>query len=375
MKKSFLICALFVCLARAASAQTLIVETATFNNTDESQWGLSGSIAYGIPFHIDTTTLVTRVGVANLTGSGTFYAAIVRASTNGFPDGAPFEDGDVLGHAVFAASGGDQRIALSATLTPGDYTLVVGAGVKYGVSGEGSIGTDGQVHNAAVPVFYSFSDGSWVPVYGYYTAGPDPLRFVVEGASEHQAILDAVSSRASQASVDALATTAAALPQIATALAGKANESTVAALGTEIAALNSAVAALGGSLAGVATVGDVNTAAANVSTAVSTRASQESLDALAATLGASSNDGIAVAIERALADGKRVAIFFLPESVGGVLEQVRSLVDARLTSAQQAGIDVVKARAQFVKGDAAFSVADFKAAYDYYAAAYQWLIK
>ena len=362
MRKSILAVALLVCAASPLAAQTLIVETATFNNTDANPWGIGGGIAYGVPFHIDTTTLVTKVGVSNLSGTGTFYAAIVRASASGFPDGAPFNDVDVVGHVVFTPAAGDQRVPLSATLTPGDYVLVVGAGVKYGTDGSGEVATEGQVHNPAAPVFYSFSNGFWQPVYGYYTAGPDPLRFVVEGASEHQAILNAVQTRASQSSVDALAASIAAA-------------STSAQVVNLSAQINSAFTALSGSLAGLATVGDVNTAAANVTTAVSSRASQASVDAIAESLGASGSDSVALAIERALADGRRVAGFFLPSAVGGVLEQVRELVDVRLTSAQQAGLDMTKARAQFVKGDAALSVADYKTAYDYYAAAYQLLIK
>lgn len=441
MRKTCVLLALLVCAAANAAAQSApVLETATYNPTADDGWRLGDTdhVAYGVRFTIAAPTAITKFGVGNLTGSGTFYVAIVPVTASGFPAGAPFNQGDVLAHATFSAQDGDQRVPLPVTLAAGTYMLVVGDSA-YSTSGTGLIATAGQTRTpGSGTIYYSIADsGSWFAASNFTSGPSDPLRFVLEGPQDHVIILDAVNTRASQASLNALATTVGTLAtqqhvsdlgasiggslaalagivngratqtdgnisalgssvgsqfsslfssvsslgggttlgQVASILGTKANEASVGALGGQLATLASSVGALGSSLTGLATAADVSAAAATVSGAVSSRASQASLDALAASLGTDGDLGVKLAIERALADGKRVASFILPASVGGHLERVHDIVNDLLTAGQQAGFDVTKARAQFAKGQAAHAAGDWKAAYDFFAAAYQLLIK
>jgi hypothetical protein len=358
---SVIVLAIGLCFTAPASAQSPIVETATFNQTTANTLTLYWEIAVGVPFRLTTTTLITRVGVGNLTGTGTFYAAIVRVTGTAISPTTPFTDADAVAHVVFSAAGGDQRIPLNVTLPSGDYMLVLGTG-KYSTQGMGLIATEGQLVQSDHVVTWGYGYG-WSTVEG--PDGPFALRLVIEGLSEQQGVLDSVGTRASETSVNALAAT----------LAGKANESSVQALGSQIATLNTNVTTLGSSLTGLASTADVEGAAVKVSSAVSTRASQSSVDALASSLSTSGDTGLRVTIERALADGTRVVSFFASASAGGKLELVREVVLDAVNQAQAAGVDITKAQAQLAKGDAAAAAGEYRQAYDRYAAAYQSLIK
>ncbi len=102
---------------------------------------------------------------------------------------------------------------------------------------------------------------------------------------------------------------------------------------------------------------------------VGTRASQASVDALAAKL--SSDQSLRLAIEHALSESRQIVSFLLPASVGGKLDVVREVVDDLIVAAQQAGMSVSKARASLLKGDAARAAGNFRTAYAWYANAYQ----
>lgn len=420
VKRSALWAVVCLCLAAPAAGQSLLVETATFNPTSANVWGFgdAGTLSYGVKFHVNTTTVVSRVGIGNLSGTGQFYAALVRLGPTGFPVGAPFNDAEAVGHATFTAAGGDQRIPLLATLLPGDYMLVMGAG-KYSTTGSGEIATAGQTSLPGTSTYYTFHDGMWTPVFGFYTAGPDPLRFVIEGADEHQAILGTVVTRASQTSVDGLGATLAtrasqvsvdglsasvaaqysslfshvnsrasqaSLSSMAGAVGLKASQASVDALAASVALLSNTIAtasSVNGVTTAVTTVADTmaalpsHTDLAGVTTALTTaigsRASQTSVDAIAGQL--DREESLRLDIEHTLAEGTRVAAFFLPSSVGGHLTLVREVVEDAITSAQQAGLEVTRPWSAFAKGESALRADDYKAAYDWYANAYQALIK
>jgi hypothetical protein len=433
------------CLAPRASAQSRILETATYTLTSGDPIPFGGA-AFGVRFHVDTTTIVTSVRIGNLSGTGQFYAAIVAVGASGFPIGHPFNDDEAMGHATFTAAGGDQRIALAATLPPGEYMFIAGSG-KYSTTGNGGLATEGQTL-LGTPAVY-FHAGNWMPMFGLYNVGLDPMRFVVEGLSEHQTILDTVLTRASQSSVDAMATAVAGkasqssvdalasgvgaiggsigalsaqvgtrasqtsvdglsasiasqfsnlftdlgtrasqatLATVAGDVATRASQSSVnglaasltslgstAATQTQVAGVSTAVAGVAASIATLPTQADLAGVSAAVSGAIGSRASQASVDALGTQL--TSDTSLRLAIEDALSSGRRIATFFLPSSVGGHLETVRDVVADALIAAQQAGLDTTKARSQFDKGDVALTAGAFKTAYDWYATAYQVLIR
>jgi hypothetical protein len=140
--------------------------------------------------------------------------------------------------------------------------------------------------------------------------------------------------------------------------------------------------------------------------AVSSRASQESVNTLGLALGAldvpvssraSANAlvaldskldtridgqterlesaGLRLAIELALARGDRVFAFYIPESHGGVLERVRQVVVEAIATADSLDIATTRAKGQLTRGDDLLRAGQYRAAFDAYANAYQLLAR
>jgi hypothetical protein len=351
-------------LTRPAAAQGLLLETATFNATSDNALQLgypdrdySFPVVLTCTFHVSTPTVVANVGIANLTGSGGFFAAIVPWDADPQPTtDRSFQDGQLYGHAFFSPAGGDQRIPLGALLGPGDYQLIVGTAM-FGTVGYGSIGTAGQTATPGTTCAYIlFTPDSVmrVPVFA-------PVRVVVDGQPEAQSLLDAIAGKASQASVDAI-------------------DTRLASLATTIGSLR---------LGGVATTADVQSAALTLSGAIGTRASQSSVDELKKDVDEDGGLSRQLAIERALAGGTRLAGIFLPQALGGHLEDARDIVDGLLLAADQTGVRshaLMQAHSQFNTAERWRTTgptrameddlfAQWKLAFDAYANAYQLLVR
>ena len=80
-------------------------------------------------------------------------------------------------------------------------------------------------------------------------------------------------------------------------------------------------------------------------------------------------------IELHLASGTTSVLLMLPESQGGQLEQLSSLVLTRIAQAEQAGFDVKKAEQKFADGVSEYEDGDYKNAYEDFADAYKELTK
>jgi hypothetical protein len=106
--------------------------------------------------------------------------------------------------------------------------------------------------------------------------------------------------------------------------------------------------------------------------AVSTRASQSSVDALAATVDEQGALALRMAIEADLAkpDSHHVALFQLPAAQDGYLELTREIVVDTIARMQAAGQPVGNAAKHLASGDAAADGGAYKRAYDWYAKAY-----
>jgi hypothetical protein len=179
----------------------------------------------------------------------------------------------------------------------------------------------------------------------------------LNGSSESTAELDyvantvreisnAVAVAASQSSVDALTTTT----------------------NTGLAALNASIVSLTAGMPTAASIATLQATVSNLEPELVSKASQDSVDAL-------TQRSMRVAIERALGDGSKTLLFMLPASAGGQLEQVHDVVRDVLLSAHLAGFDVTKANNDFVKGEAAETIFDYRNAYGWYMSAYQRLQK
>jgi hypothetical protein len=147
------------------------------------------------------------------------------------------------------------------------------------------------------------------------------------------------------------------------------------------------LAAISGSLAAL------NLDLSHLDAPVSTRASQASVDAVSASLsrvgadvatlvgtdtlpggGSYSAMMLRIQIERALGDGSpAMAVFYLPESFGGLLEKVREIVEQDIMQHEAAGIIVAQARDALFQGDAALIEGNHRTAYTWYQSAYQQL--
>jgi len=79
-----------------------------------------------------------------------------------------------------------------------------------------------------------------------------------------------------------------------------------------------------------------------------------------------------VQIERQMVSGEHpLSVFYLPESFGGLLETVRAVVEHTLAQHQAAGFPVTQALHFLSKGDQALASLDYRAAYGWYQHAYQ----
>ena len=107
--------------------------------------------------------------------------------------------------------------------------------------------------------------------------------------------------------------------------------------------------------------------------AVSTRASQTSVDALAATVDEQGALALRMQIEADLAepDSHHVALFQLPAAQDGYLELTREIVVDTIARMQAAGQSVGNAARHLASGDAAADAGSYKRAYDWYANAYR----
>ena len=129
----------------------------------------------------------------------------------------------------------------------------------------------------------------------------------------------------------------------------------------------------------------------NLDSAVSTRASQASVNDVHATLRGVARDvssllegqgggggnaagslTMRVQIEHHLANkGAVLSVFYLPESFGGVLEVVREVVSDNVAQHQAAGYHVGDAWKLLSRGDAAMAASDFRTSFAWYQSAYQ----
>jgi hypothetical protein len=106
--------------------------------------------------------------------------------------------------------------------------------------------------------------------------------------------------------------------------------------------------------------------------AVSTRASQASLDALSATVDEQGALALRMEIESDLSEpSHQVALFQLPAAQDGYLELTREIVADTIANMQAAGQPVGNAVKHLGSGDAAADAGDFKRAYDWYGKAYR----
>jgi hypothetical protein len=106
--------------------------------------------------------------------------------------------------------------------------------------------------------------------------------------------------------------------------------------------------------------------------AVSTRASQSSLDALAATVDEQGALALRMQIESDLSEpSHHVALFQLPAAQDGYLELTREIVADTIANMQTAGQPVGNAVKHLGSGDDAADASNFKRAYDWYGTAYR----
>lgn len=106
--------------------------------------------------------------------------------------------------------------------------------------------------------------------------------------------------------------------------------------------------------------------------AVSTRASQSSVDALSATVDEQGALALRMEIESDLSEpSHQVALFELPAAQDGYLELAREIVADTIANMQAAGQPVGNAARHLASGDAAADAGAFKTAYDWYGRAYR----
>jgi len=219
---------------------------------------------------------------------------------------------------------------------------------------------------------------------------------------------EAVSSRASQSSVDALASAVSTLDlsNLDAPVSTRATQTSVDALGGQLAqaegelvsliatrASQVAVNALMTAVNGTATQSSLDALATAVAAidlshldvAVSTRASQADLDALTAGLESHRSEvltsmgwTITLLIESRLAEhGPALASLYLPEAHGGQLELVRAHVAYIIQMHQDAGIteNVEKATNELMRGDELSAAGHYQLAFEYYGRSYRTITK
>ena len=122
-------------------------------------------------------------------------------------------------------------------------------------------------------------------------------------------------------------------------------------------------------------IGGLDTAPLDVT--VSSRATQDSVDALTTKVMDQESTALRIQIELQLSDNTRhPSVFYLPEARGGMLGLVRSIVVQTLATNQAAGIYTgTLAGQELANGDAAAATNDFRGAFDSYRRAYQEITK
>jgi hypothetical protein len=181
---------------------------------------------------------------------------------------------------------------------------------------------------------------------------------------------------------EAISTVATVIDQTSTFAANKVRSCLLSAFQVETQA---ALATIQDTLSGL----DVDLT--NLDQPVSTRATQVSVDAVQTTLQGVAGDvallleqhgenpgqpgrslTLRVQIERQMVSGEHpLSVFYMPESFGGLLETVRTVVEHTLAQHQAAGFPVTQALHFLSKGDQALASLDYRAAYAWYQHAYQ----
>ncbi|MCZ6469768.1 MAG: hypothetical protein O6649_00240, partial [Gammaproteobacteria bacterium] len=114
----------------------------------------------------------------------------------------------------------------------------------------------------------------------------------------------------------------------------------------------------------------------NLDAAVSSRASQDSINALGEGLADQNSFMLRIQIEQQLSNKHNViSTFYLPEAFGGLLELVREVVVDTLNQNEAAGISLNKAGDHFQDGEIALISGDYKRAYNKYQKAYLKVVK
>lgn len=108
--------------------------------------------------------------------------------------------------------------------------------------------------------------------------------------------------------------------------------------------------------------------------AVSNLASQVSLDDLTEEIDNNGSLGLRIQVERHLSGKDDTSIFYLPKTFGGLLEFVRDAVADTIAQNKAAGLPVGQAEMFFEDGNAAFSIGDYQGAFDNYRRAYQMVV-
>jgi hypothetical protein len=180
---------------------------------------------------------------------------------------------------------------------------------------------------------------------------------------------------------DRLRTSAGTLARIETTVTGV--EHAISALQLpnlgNLSALDSAVS----SRASQASVDAMTAYLVGVDVPVSTRASAADVAALHGALAgvvdqaaAQARDAmLRVSIEQALARGERLSSLYLPEAFGGALERVREVVVEELDRNRAAELNTGRAQTLLEKGDQKRQDQHYRVAFDAYAEAYQAIVK
>lgn len=298
-----------------------------------------------------------------------------------------------------------QRILAHPTEFQGSAYAVTGLGfylrligkIMTGL-GELDLDADGGIHgyvhveikNNQIKKYARWLDGAGVAM-GNFAAFAMAKAQYCQILSGHQQILEAlnqfdpdfsnldiaVSSRASQASVDAVASK---LDDLDTAISAQASQTSVDAVAEE---LSTGLGNLASLVAGRSSQASVDQLAGKLDgitggfvVTMSSRASQSSLDDLAALQGDHQTLMLRIQVERSLtSEDAANSIFYLPGEFGGLLELVRDVVADTIVENQAAGIHVhYAAEAKFDKGDRALSMGDYKRSYEDYRKAYRLVV-
>jgi len=163
----------------AEARADILHQSATMGPSGQSYgWLVDTWDFIGSRFYIDRTAQVTAIGGHLTEGTtGNMFGAIVRIhNSTDFPDGEPFESGEVVASVVFDPGypSSDYRVPLSVELAPGWYVLVFGSGWLGSTPGEGVMPDYGQT-DLPGSSYIGWADDIW------FDTGSLQARFVVEG--------------------------------------------------------------------------------------------------------------------------------------------------------------------------------------------------